>query len=521
MSRSVIARWLRGRPAEAGEPVPDAELLARFAGAGDEAAFELIVWRHAALVLGVCRRVVRDDHLAEDAFQAVFLVLARKAGAVRGANVPGWLFRVARRVAARARRQVEARAKHEAPLAAEPIGPPLPCPAEDRECLAVLDAEVARLPERLRRPVLLCYLGGRTTEDAARVLGCPRGTVLSRLATARQRLAARLTRRGVVLPASVLGTVAVPSVSGVVPPTIRAALLFPTLASRLAPTNPILLANGALSAMKLTNTLTAATVLLVAGGLFGGFALITRGGGDAVALAAADPPKAEPQKPKTPEVPKAPPTDRERQREVEARRLDELRALADTLRQEIERLHRHVDELQLTSGAGDPETRRRRADLAARSHELDRELLVDEVRELARKEREARRRFLDAEQQPAGDDNHQRFVASVQKLAKKAAEELQAAKTAVKKLDEQYADRMDREDSHARGVRAGVSQLTRTIEVKTATLARTEVEMERLSLQVRGVELTDQGRAPTSNQLDELLKEVRELRREVQELKRK
>src|SRR5438552_8446781 len=98
-----IVRLMRGRPADPGDPVSDVELLARFTRAGDQAAFELLVWRHASMVYGVCWRIVRDDQRAEDAFQATFLVLARKAGSVRGANVAGWLFRVARRVSYRAR----------------------------------------------------------------------------------------------------------------------------------------------------------------------------------------------------------------------------------------------------------------------------------------------------------------------------------------------------------------------------------------------------------------------------------
>ena len=145
---------------------------------------------------GLCRRAVRDEQLAEDAFQAVFIVLARKAGSIRGGNVGGWLFRVARRVAARALRDA---ADYCNPLPDVPADPQ-PSGCGTRELTEILDAEVSRLPERLRRAVILCYLGGHTTEDAARELGCPRGTVLSRLATARKRLAERLTRRGVTAP---------------------------------------------------------------------------------------------------------------------------------------------------------------------------------------------------------------------------------------------------------------------------------------------------------------------------------
>jgi RNA polymerase sigma factor (sigma-70 family) len=188
-----LIRRLARRPVGESDPVSDAELLARFVRAGDQTAFELLVWRHGPMVLGACRRILRDVHLAEDAFQAAFLILARKAGSVRSACVAGWLHRVARRVAVRAARP----RKRIEPLTADPLDRPAP----DAELRVVLDAEIDRLPERFRLPVVLCYLDGRTTEDAARLLGVPRGTVLSRLATARQRHAARLTRRGVTLPA--------------------------------------------------------------------------------------------------------------------------------------------------------------------------------------------------------------------------------------------------------------------------------------------------------------------------------
>jgi RNA polymerase sigma factor (sigma-70 family) len=172
----LLHRLIRHSTADNSDPVSDAELLARFARDRDQAAFELLVWRHGPMVLGACRRVLRDAHLADDAFQATFLVLARKAGSVRtGGSVAGWLHRVARRVAVRAARQRKAR--REEPLAADRAGRPGATP--DPELRAVLDAEIDRLPDRFRLPVVLCYLDGRSTEDASRLLGVPRGTVLS------------------------------------------------------------------------------------------------------------------------------------------------------------------------------------------------------------------------------------------------------------------------------------------------------------------------------------------------------
>jgi RNA polymerase sigma factor (sigma-70 family) len=200
---------LRSRPAEPGEPVPDADLLARYTTERDDAAFELLVWRHAVLVAGICRHVIRDAHLAEDAFQATFLILARNAGSIRGTNLSGWLFRVARRTALRAKRRSALRNRREIPLSIEPILEAVPHPLENRELLAILDEEIARLPERFRLPVVLCSLGGMTTEDAGRVLGCPRGTILSRLASARTRLTTRLKRRGIVVPAAGLASAVV------------------------------------------------------------------------------------------------------------------------------------------------------------------------------------------------------------------------------------------------------------------------------------------------------------------------
>ena len=191
----------------------------RFAATGDEAAFELLVRRHQRLVFDVCRRVSRDHHDAEDAFQATFLALARKAGGIgKREAVAGWLFRVAYRAAlaasaGRARRTARERPVAAAAASAAPADPA--ASPERREAWAAVDEEVSRLPERFCAAVVLCYLEGKTVDEAARLLGCPRGTVASRLARA-ARLHRRLTRRGVGL------AVAAPAAEGLVHPTASA-----------------------------------------------------------------------------------------------------------------------------------------------------------------------------------------------------------------------------------------------------------------------------------------------------------
>jgi len=183
----------RLHPADDAKRLDDAELLARFIRTHDAAAFEVLVWRHGAMVLGAARRLLGNEADAEDAFQATFLTLARKAGSIRrGGALAAWLHLVACRVAGRQRRQRRPmRSLNGCDVATTPL------PADDLG--GVLDCEIARLPERFRRVVVLCYLEGRSAEEAAAVLGCPRGTVLSRLANARRRLRPRLERRGIAL----------------------------------------------------------------------------------------------------------------------------------------------------------------------------------------------------------------------------------------------------------------------------------------------------------------------------------
>ena len=197
----------------------DADLLARFVATKDAAAFAEMVRRHGALVIGVCRRVTGHPQDAEDAFQATFLVLAQKAGAVRNAALLGnWLYGVAFRVAWRAKRSALRRRVREVPVSAlpDPPAPPIPPASEVRP---IIDEELAALPACYREALVLCDLQGASREEAAGLLGIPEGTLSSRLANGRKKLAARLTKRGVALSAAALplavaqaqGAVAVPN----------------------------------------------------------------------------------------------------------------------------------------------------------------------------------------------------------------------------------------------------------------------------------------------------------------------
>jgi len=180
----------------------DAELLNRFVASRDEAAeaaFAALVERHGAMVLGVCRRVLGNRHAAEDAFQATFLVLARKASAIaRREQLASWLYGVARHTAQDARaRAIRQHAKEKRLGSMLPVE--RPDQTETSELRAILDEELARLPERYRAAIVLCELEGLTRRQAAGRLGVSEGTLSSRLARAKEQLRGRLTRRGLAL----------------------------------------------------------------------------------------------------------------------------------------------------------------------------------------------------------------------------------------------------------------------------------------------------------------------------------
>jgi RND family efflux transporter MFP subunit len=236
--------------------VPDSEFLARWVEYRDEAAFELLVRRHAATVLGACRRLLADPNDADDAFQATFFVLARKAASVaRGEAMAAWLHRVAYRAALRIRADRQKRCERQSADGVTHIPAPDPPDPDWADWLRVLDEEVERLPAHHRAAFVLCCLEGRTGEEAARLLGCPPGTVSSRLTRARERLRARLVRRGFGAAALALAALPRPGLAVAAPNALvesvaRAALPFAAgLSLGGPPARPITVAEGVLRAM--------------------------------------------------------------------------------------------------------------------------------------------------------------------------------------------------------------------------------------------------------------------------------
>jgi RNA polymerase sigma factor (sigma-70 family) len=200
----------------AGE-VTDRQLLAQFTAQRDESAFSTLVRRHGPLVLGVCRRVLGHKQDAEDAFQAAFLILARKATAMDWQDSVGnWLYGVAYRVARKERARTARRRQREIqpPVLPEPVTPLEPA---WRELAAVLDEELLSLPSDCRSVLLLCYLEGLTRDQAARQLGWSLRTLDRRLERGRELLRTRLIRRGLTLSAALLGAVLVESAATAVP----------------------------------------------------------------------------------------------------------------------------------------------------------------------------------------------------------------------------------------------------------------------------------------------------------------
>jgi RNA polymerase sigma factor (sigma-70 family) len=259
----------------------DDQLLESFIARRDEAAFAALVYRHGSMVLGVCHRILRNYHDAEDAFQATFLVLARRASSVRPRErVANWLHGVAYRTALkartmRARRQVREREVTQMPQ------PEAVQQDHWHDLQPLLDQELSRLPETYRLPILLCDLEGKSIKEATRQLGWPQGTLAGRLVRARKMLAKRLAQRGIVLSAGSLAVVlSEKTVSACVPPslvvsTVKAAVVIAagqTAATGVISAKVAVLTEGVLKGMMLTKLKTMTAGLLV-------LAMIASGGG--------------------------------------------------------------------------------------------------------------------------------------------------------------------------------------------------------------------------------------------------
>jgi RNA polymerase sigma factor (sigma-70 family) len=257
----------------------DDQLLDRWRDQRDPAAFEVLVWRHGALVWNLCRRILHSEQDVEDAFQATFLTFLRKADTIgKGQFLGSWLYKVAYRIALAAR---AASARNVVQGLDGDVAQPEATGEDDLG--PVLDEEVHRLPEKYRQPFVLCYLEGKTTDEAARDLGCPRGTVGTRLAWARQRLRSRLARRGVALSAGALATLLAGKASAASVPaslvlnTVQAATLGTAgnaVTAGVISARAAALSQGVLQAMFATKLKTVALVLFAIAMLGGGAGLL-------------------------------------------------------------------------------------------------------------------------------------------------------------------------------------------------------------------------------------------------------
>ncbi len=224
----VLAKHLRTLTTAARiDGLTDRELIERFAADRDEDTFTALVRRHGPMVLRVCRRILHNGHDADDVFQATFFVLSRKAASLlRRDSVGCFLHGVAYRLALKARTQFAQRRMHEGRAMVEKQADDPLAELSVREAQAILDEELALLPEKWRAPVVLCCLEGRTRDEASRQLGWPSQLVKSRLEQGRERLRSRLCRRGLTLPAALSATLLMEEAAAAALPTmlIRAAV---------------------------------------------------------------------------------------------------------------------------------------------------------------------------------------------------------------------------------------------------------------------------------------------------------
>jgi RNA polymerase sigma factor (sigma-70 family) len=259
---------------QASRGLTDSQLLERFVSRRDESAFGVLMQRHGRLAWSVCRNILHREQDAEDAFQATFLVLARRAASIRkGESVGSWLYGVAHRVAMKAKKTAAKRWRYERDATTkkrEATSSELAL----RELQAVLHEELERLPEKYRTPFVLCCLEGRSRKEVADELGWKEGTVSSRIAQARQQLQRRLARRGLALSAILCATAVVPNAASaaLVAKTIREVFMFLGGRGEAVSTPAAALAEGVMKAMALSK-LKIGTVLVL------GMTMIAAGAG--------------------------------------------------------------------------------------------------------------------------------------------------------------------------------------------------------------------------------------------------
>jgi RNA polymerase sigma factor (sigma-70 family) len=257
----VLNRLARKLVAEEAAAWSDGDLLERFVAIKDPNAFSALVERHGPMVLGICKRAIGDSDLADDAFQAVFMVLARRAKSVRNrGSLAGWLFGTARQVSRNAVRAKLRRRRHEQQAIIMPTSD-APHPWDD--LLRVLDEELHRLPECYRQPLIACYLRGRTQDEAARDIGWSLSTLRRRLDKAREILRIRMERRGATLSAGLFAGALAPAAMANVP----AALQQQTVAATIADINGESISGFAAELAKESTAMTITSKLILAAGI--------------------------------------------------------------------------------------------------------------------------------------------------------------------------------------------------------------------------------------------------------------
>ncbi len=270
---SVIRQLRHYLDAERAGVTADRDLLQRFTEGHDETAFAALVQRYGPLVFGVCRRILCSEHDAEDAFQATFLILVRKASAIRRqGSLAAWLYTVAYHAALKARARATRR-RTEPVLLDELPAPESPDDLDRRELRAVLDEELQGLPSKYREPLLLCDLQGKTHAEVALLLGRPTGSMSRLLERARSLLRDRLTRRGLALSTAVLVTALAENARAVTPPFLAQTTLRAAAGPIPAPVLAIM--EGVLKQMFVTKLKTAAALLLTLGLLGAGAGLLS------------------------------------------------------------------------------------------------------------------------------------------------------------------------------------------------------------------------------------------------------